>query len=227
MKNARAFMALLVVFVVSIVVANVVGARVITTGINIFGVELATSGGAITYAFTFLCTDIAGERWGRSAAMEMVRFGFLGQIFALAMIVATGWCTATDPAMDGAYSTLLGQNWCFVLGSLCAYYVSQSWDVWIFHLLRSSHIVRLSDRGVSYTGQGRWLWNNISTATSQVWDTVVYCSISFGLGLGWLFDPAKWRPLLGICLGQYIIKLCLALVDTPFFYLFTTKRKET
>ena len=33
---------------------------------------------------------------------------------------------ATDPVMDTAYQTLLGQNWIFVIGSLSAYLVSQS-----------------------------------------------------------------------------------------------------
>lgn len=53
------------IFVVSIVIANVVGCKVIDTGISLFGIPLALSGGAITYAFTFLCTDIIGEMYGK------------------------------------------------------------------------------------------------------------------------------------------------------------------
>lgn len=223
LKRDWFFTLLLTVFVTSIVIANVVGARVITTGVTLFGVELATSGGALTYAFTFLCTDVIGELWGKQKAMSVVKWGFVGQLYALAMIVATGWLTATDPAMESAYRTLLGQNWCFVCGSLCAYYVSQSWDVWIFHALRGWYIRR---HGVAsnFTGKGRWIWNNVSTMTSQVFDTVIYCAISFGLGMGWFFKPEMLPTLAGICIGQYVLKLALAAIDTPFFYALTIRR---
>ena len=57
--------------------------------------------------------------------------------------------------------------------------------------------------------------------TSQIIDTIVFIGISFGIGFGWLFDPAM-LPQLGIMMiGQYLAKFCLAVLDTPFFYLFT------
>lgn len=60
-KNDRNFMVLVTLFVISIVIANVVGARTVTTGLTLGNISLALSGGAITYAVTFLCTDIIGE----------------------------------------------------------------------------------------------------------------------------------------------------------------------
>jgi len=44
----------IIFFVISIVIANVLGARTITTGLYIGPFELTMSGGAITYAVTFL-----------------------------------------------------------------------------------------------------------------------------------------------------------------------------
>ena len=137
-KNDKNYSILLTLFVISIVIANVVGSRTITTGIHLGPITLSTSGGAITYAVTFLCTDIVGEIWGRKKAQSMVFFGFVGQIFATIAIILTGWCRAVDPVIDGAYQTLLGQNWVFVIGSLCAYYASQSWDVFVFHKIRDA-----------------------------------------------------------------------------------------
>lgn len=226
-KRDILFDILLVVFVVSIVVSNVVGARVITAGVSLFGIELITSGGALTYAFTFLCTDVIGERYGKRQAMDVVKFGFIGQVFALAMITATGWLTPTDAGMDEAYDMLLGQNIGFVIGSLCAYYCGQTWDVWFFHGLRERYIAHRTrkDPAFQYNGQGRWIWNNLSTATSQIIDTVVYCSIAFGIGMKWFFEQDKFIPFIGICAGQYLLKLFLAIIDTPFFYLFTNKKK--
>lgn len=217
-KTDRNLTALTVIFVTSIVVANVVGARTITSGWSIGPVQLAASGAFVTYAVSFLCTDIIGEIWGKAAAQRAVWNGFLGQIFAAVCIWLTGYLPASDPAMDSAYHTLLGQNWVFVLGSMCAYWVSQSWDVLVFHSIRDRYIQRHgSTRG------GRWIWNNASTLTSQAIDTAIYIFICFGLGMGWAFTPEGRMQLLGIMVGQYLLKAGMALLDTPFFYFFTRK----
>lgn len=215
-KTNENLVILITLFAISIVIANVTGARTITTGLHIGPIELALSGGAITYAVTFLCTDIIGEIWGKATAQRVVKYGFIGQIFATACIMLTGVFPATDAVMDNAYQTLLGQNWIFVIGSLSAYLISQSWDVAVFHAIRDRYIAKHGS-----TKGGRWLWNNGSTITSQIWDTVIYAVISFGFGLGWVHTHEGRMQLIGIIIGQYLLKACLALLDTPFFYFFT------
>lgn len=202
------------IFVISIVIANIVGCKVIDLNISVGGIPLSLSGGAITYAFTFLCTDIIGEIWGKNEAKQAVKYGFLGQLFAIALILATQYTPTNDIEMQNAYMKLLGQSPMFVLGSLCAYSCSQTWDVWIFHKLRNYYKAKHSLR---------WIWNNISTGTSQIIDTIIYAIISFGIGMGWLFHKDTIISLIGIIIGQYMLKLCLAVLDTPFFYFFTRK----
>ena len=206
-----------IIFVVSIVVANVVGCKIIDTGLSFGGINLALSGGAITYAFTFLCTDIIGEIWGKKEAKKAVWRGFAGQLFALALIVLTQYTPTNNEAMQVAYETLLGQTPFFVAGSLCAYLASQSWDVWVFHKIRDK---------MQAKHHMRWVWNNASTATSQIFDTAIYALISFGLGLGLLWSKEGIVTLVGLFIGQYLLKLCLAVLDTPFFYFFTRIKKE-
>lgn len=195
-KTNENLVILITLFAISIVIANVTGARTITTGLHIGPIELALSGGAITYAVTFLCTDIIGEIWGKATAQRVVKYGFIGQIFATACIMITGVFPATDAVMDNAYQTLLGQNWIFVIGSLSAYLVSQSWDVAVFHAIRDRYIAKHGS-----TKGGRWLWNNGSTITSQIWDTVIYAVISFGFGLGWVHTHEGRMQLIGIMEG--------------------------
>ncbi len=204
------------VFVVSIVIANVVGCKVIDTGLSLFGLPLSLSGGAITYAFTFLCTDIIGEMWGKKEATAAVRRGFYAQLFALALIILTRYTPTSDQAMQDAYVTLLGQTPFFVAGSLAAYLCSQRWDVWIFHKIRNSFKTMGGD-----FKKHRWIWNNASTATSQVIDTAIYATVAFGFGMGFFFRPGGVRQVAGIIVGQYLLKLFLAAFDTPFFYFFT------
>lgn len=213
-KTETNFMILTTLFVISIVIANVVGARVITTGISVGNILISTSGGAITYAVTFLCTDVISELWGKEKARSIIKYGFIGQIFATVCIILTGFFPAVDMGMDEAYKTLLGQNYMFVLGSLSAYYASQSWDVFIFH--------KIKQKSVKY----KWIRNNVSTMTSQMIDTVVYASISFGIGMRWFFTEGMMTAFVGLVIGQYLLKAFLAAIDTPVFYFLTRSRKE-
>lgn len=209
-----------VIFVISIVIANIVGCKVIDTGWSIWNIPLSLSGGAITYAFTFLCTDIIGEIWGKEEANRAVRYGLIGQLFAISLIVITQYAPTGDISMQYAYQKLLGQSPMFVLGSLCAYMCSQTWDVYIFHKIREKFIHR--ENGEKY----RWIWNNTSTCTSQIFDTAIYAVVAFGIGMGWLWSKYGLTMLTGIIIGQYTFKFLLAIFDTPFFYWFTRKKKD-
>lgn len=209
------------IFVVSLVIANVVTAKTIDTGIPLFGGTIQLPGAAVCYAITFLMTDVIGEIWGKKEADICVRWGFIGQILATVLIIFTQHLPATSNNMQASYDMLLGQNWIFVIGSLLGYWVSQTWDVWVFHKIRNKF--------VKEDGSGRskrWIWNNASTMTSQIFDTVIFIGIAFGLGFGWFFDPVM-RPALGaMIIGQYLLKMFLAWLDTPFFYLMTRSHKE-
>lgn len=201
-------------FGISLVISNVVTGKLIYTGISLFGTIITLPGAAVCYAITFLITDIVGELWGKEEANLIVRWGMIGQILATLLIIFTQYLPAADPDMQTAYVSLLGQNWIFVVGSLVAYIASQSWDVFVFHKLRDKY------KGT----RGRWLWNNASTLTSQIIDTVLFIGISFGIGFGWLWNSEMHSTLAAMMVGQYLFKAILALIDTPFFYFFTRER---
>lgn len=209
-----------VIFAVSIVVSNVVGCKVVDFGLNLCGLPLLLSGGALTYAFTFLCTDIIGELWGKEQAKKAVFIGLAAQVFAIALIYATQLLPTNDQPLQSAYNTLLGQAPFFTMGSLLAYFSSQSWDVWIFHKVRNYY----AGIGKGYERK-RWIWNNVSTITSQLIDTSVYAIVSFGVGCGFIWHDDGARMLAGIIIGQYLFKVALAICDTPIFYLLTDKKK--
>lgn len=206
-----------VLFIVCLIIANVVTAKVIDTGFSFGASPILIPGAAITYALTFLCTDIIGELWGKEEANKAVWRGFLAQFVALLIIILTERLPAHDNAVQEAYMRLLGQTPMFVIGSLAGYLCAQKWDVWIFHKLRD-HFYGDPRR--------RWIWNNLSTMTSQIIDTAIYIVIAFGIGMGWLWMEDGAILILGMILGQYLLKFCLAIIDTPFFYLFTKKSKS-
>lgn len=208
---------LTIVFIVTLVISNVITGKVINLGISLFGNPITIAGAIVCYPITYLITDIVGEIWGKKEANRIVRYGFIAQIIATIIIIITTYTPAVDPAMQDAYVALLGQNWVFVIGSLVAYLVSQYLDVTIFHGVRDKYIARHG----SVKG-GKWIWNNISTMTSQLIDTAIFITIAFGLGFGWLREAPGM--LVNMLIGQYLVKFVCAIIDTPFFYFFTRDR---
>ena len=219
MKKTEQNLSLLrMIFAVSLVISNVVTAKLIFTGIKIFGVTITLPGAALCYAITFLMTDVIGEIWGKKEADKTVLQGFVCQVLATLLIIFTQKLPAANPSAQEAYNTILGQNYIFVIGSLIAYFASQTWDVWVFHKIRNRYIEKHGN-----TKGGRWIWNNGSTMTSQIIDTVLFIGISFGIGFGWLFKKEMHSTLAAMMVGQYVLKFILAGLDTPLFYLLTRR----
>lgn len=185
------------IFVTSLVISNVVSAKVLQLG------PLQVPGAALCYCITFLCTDIIGEIFGRGEANRTVRVGFVCQCLASLLILLTQFLphAAFAENVADAYVTLLGTNWRFFLASMTAYLLSQSWDVFIFHKLKE--ITK---------GKHKWLRNNIGTMTSQAIDTVIFIGIAF---------YGSVPNITTMMVSQYVLKLILAAADTGFFYWFT------
>lgn len=219
-KTPENLILLNIMFTVGLVISNVVTAKLMYTGISLFGNAVTLPGAGVCYAFTFLATDIIGEIWGKKEANKAVLFGLVGQVFASLLILLTEFLPAADPNMQETYVKLLGQNWVFVIASLAGYLIAQKWDIWVFHRIRD-HFV-----GKHGHTRHRWIWNNASTMTSQIWDTVVFIGIAFGIGFGWLFQPEMRPVLASMMVGQYVFKMILAACDTPFFYLLTRGSHE-
>lgn len=217
-KTNKNLAGLIVVFVTSLLTANIISSNgMILTGVYIGSVQLLAPAAVLAYALTFLATDIIGQIWGKKEANFAVLMGLIAQVICSALIYLTPilfkrWFVGSD-----TYTALNSLGW-FTLGSLIAYMCSQTWDVYVFHKIKDWAKIKYGEE--KYNRQ-RWLWNNGSTMTSQIIDTVIFIGIGFGLGLG-----MRGGDLLGLMIGQYCIKWCLALLDTPIFYLLTRKQNQ-
>jgi len=186
----------------AIILANLQGPKLTV----IFGME--TSLGVIFYSSIFFATDVLSENYGRAEANKAVRMGFAVSVIVLLMLsFAMLYQPSQKPGsaefsanVHNAFATIVNFTPRMIIGSLVAYAISQSFDVWAFHKIKS------------ITGD-RWLWlrNNLSTMSSQVIDTAI-------------FTLCVWAPIVGIksalALGfaKYIFKLAIAMIDTVFIY---------
>jgi len=203
---------LVALFVTALVTAQVTAAKLLAfdlpVSLPVTGAQLVLPGAALAYALTFFASDCYAELYGRRAATVVVNVGFLMNFVLLALIDATIEAPALPASASGqidlaAFEAVLGASPRIVAGSLAAYVVSQNWDVFAFHWIRSA------------TGS-RYLWvrNVASTATSQLLDTVIFIGVGF-VALG----PVPLEGALALALGQYLLKLGVVVLDTPFVYL--------
>ncbi|MDY6765577.1 MAG: queuosine precursor transporter, partial [Halobacteria archaeon] len=147
---------------------------------------------------------------GRRPAQVLVNVGFFMNFVMLALVWSTIAAPASQTSVDpDTFAAVLGQGTNIVIASLLAYIVSQNWDVFAFHKIKE------------YTnGEYLWLRNIGSTATSQAIDTVIFVTVGFYVAPQILggFLISSPTAILSLIIGQYILKLLIAFVDTPFVY---------
>lgn len=179
----------------------IVMAQIFATKLVLFGPWVVPAG-VIVYGVSFLVTDALSEFYSKQEAFKAIVCGFIGSIIlVIGLQIVITWPAPSFWKNQQELETLLGTTWRIVLGSMIAYLMSQNWDVFLFHFIRDK------------TGEKHlWFRNCASTMTSQFIDTVVFISIAF-LGV------VPFEMLLTMIVGQYVTKLIIALLDTPFLYL--------
>ena len=206
--------ALAALFVTSLITAQLVAVKLLVVpfpgSFPVVGDSVLVPAGVLAYAATFFASDCYAELYGRRPAGIMVNVGFAMNFVMLGIvwlaIAAPGSQAGVDPA---AFATVLGLSTNIVIGSLAAYLVSQNWDVLAFHAI-----------GDWTDGRHLWLRNLGSTGSSQLIDTAIFVLMAFlvvptALGIGRALPGAV---LVQLVVGQYVLKLLIALLDTPLVY---------
>jgi len=163
--------------------------------------------GTVLFASTFLCTDILSEHFGKDKAQKNVLIGFISFLFVtIIMLITIGFNpSANDWAQDSLENIFTPMSR-FFIASMIAYLVSQYFDVWIYSTIKNLTMNRFL-----------WLRNNLSTILSSLIDNTVF-SI-----LAWIIlnpNPETFYNVIMIyILGTYILRIFIALIDTPFIYL--------
>ncbi len=191
--------------VLGIVLSNLQGGKV--SDVVIFDRTFTVSMGAIMYSGIYFATDLLSEKYGRREANRAVILGALANIAVMLTLVLSTFFLPSDVAdsadeVHNAISTLAVYSPIFVIGSITAYLISQLFDVWIFHKIKSITGTRML-----------WLRNNLSTLLSQALDTFIYTFV-------WILaGQLDFSTAAAIALSKYIFKFAIAILDTIFIYM--------
>ena len=163
--------------------------------------------GTVLFASTFLCTDILSEHFGKDKARKNVLIGFISFLFVtIVMLITVGFNPSENDWAQESLENIFTPMSRFFIASMIAYLVSQYFDVWIYSTIKNLTMNRFL-----------WLRNNLSTILSSLIDNTVF-SI-----LAWIIlnpNPETFYNVIMIyILGTYILRIFIALIDTPFMYL--------
>ena len=173
--------------------------------------------GTILFSTTFLTTDILSEYYGIKYAKKNILIGFVSfLVMNIFMLFTMGFSPLDEITAGDEYSwalplqeNLLGIFLplpSFFVASMIAYLLSQYFDVWFFEKL-------------SNITNKKFLWfrNNLSTITSSLLDNTIFSIFA------WIIfnpDPLNFNTVLfTFILGTYILRVIIAIFDTPFIYL--------
>ena len=166
--------------------------------------------GTILFASTFLCTDILSEYYGKEKARKNVLIGFCSFfLMTILMLVTIGIQPAEDEwvsMVQESLAILFTPMTSIFVASMIAYLISQYFDIWFFSYLKEISSNKLL-----------WLRNNVSTAVSSLIDNTIFSIFA------WIILNPNPFPLSDVImtfiLGVYLLRVFIAILDTPFIYL--------
>ena len=150
---------------------------------------------------------ILSEYYGKEKARMNILIGFSAFLFmTLLMVITIGFQPSDADWVQESLSNVFTPMTRFFIASMIAYLISQYFDVWFFNYLKQA----LSDKSL-------WLRNNLSTITSSLVDNTVFSIFA------WILlnpEPVSvYNVIMIYILGTYLLRIFIALLDTPFIYI--------
>jgi|TARA_A100001037_G_scaffold109949_3_gene100221 uncharacterized integral membrane protein (TIGR00697 family) len=209
---------LIALFITGLLTAQLTAVKILELSPLNLGISVMVPAGVLAYAITFFASDCYAELYGKKAARTVVSIAFTMNIVMLVLI----WISINAPGSEAGvsselFATVLGPSANVVIASLTAYLISQNLDILIFDTIREKT-----------NGSKLWLRNIGSTTVSQLVDTILFITLTFsilpsivGIGIG-----LPLFVIVQLILGQYLVKLLIALADTPLIYAFFSYLKK-
>ena len=184
-----------------IALATIVANVEVLKCVDIFGMALTL--GNVTYGSIFLATDILNEKYGVEEAQKSVYLGFFALLmFTIITQIDLHYISNEADFAGEAMKTLFTITPRICFASMSAYFVSNMMDVYLYKFIRN---ILPSDKFL-------WVRNNGATCFSQLFDTAMFTFIGFA---GVFSKDVVFQ----LFITTYLIKLFIAILDTPFLYL--------
>ncbi|MCE2712672.1 MAG: queuosine precursor transporter [Cryomorphaceae bacterium] len=212
-KRQWLFVILAGLFITNAITAELISNKLIEIPlkINLGFFELGpftTIVGVLPWPIVFILTDLLNEFYGERVVRRLswVTAGLILYCFivvGIALLLPAKEIPGSGLSTDSEFHHVFGQAQSVIIGSICAFLISQLIDATLFQWIKQK------------TGN-RWIWlrSTGSTVVSQLIDSFVVLYIGFVLpGSLSLSEFFKIAPT------NYVLKLVIAILLTPFIYL--------
>tara|TARA_Y100001933_G_scaffold188452_1_gene187499 strand:+ start:152 stop:853 length:702 start_codon:yes stop_codon:yes gene_type:complete len=207
----------LFVFLSGLFVTNAITAELISNKLieipqlNLFGFTLGpftTIVGILPWPIVFLITDLLNEFYGKSVVK---RLSWITAVLIFYCFIIVGFSLQIPAkeiegsllADNASYNLVFGQAQMVIVGSIVAFLFSQLLDAYLFSWIKSK-------TGNKYI----WLRSTGSTVFSQIIDTYIVLYIGFVLP-----GSLSFEEFFKIAPTNYVLKLLIAVLLTPFIYI--------
>lgn len=207
------FIVLAGLFITNAVTAELISNKLIQIPLQfeVFGSQFgpfATIVGILPWPVVFLLTDLMNEFYGQKAVRRLswITAGLIAYCFiivGLSLAIPAYEIKGSDLADNASYVKVFGQSQMIIVGSICAFLVSQLLDAFLFDKIKH----KTGNRFI-------WLRSTGSTVISQLIDSFIVLYIGFVL-------PGKMSmgTYMSVAPTNYILKLVIAISLTPLIYL--------
>ncbi len=229
-KKNLLFLVLAGFFIANTLIAELIGTKIFSlektlsyaplnfTFLSEENLSFNLSAGVIIWPIVFVFTDIINEYFGKKGVQTLtfLTTGLILYVFfilqwAIELAPAEFWITShlnkhvnsSVLNLNEAFRLIYSQSNFIILGSICAFVISQLIDVAVFSRLHQ--ILK---------GKYIWIRATGSTLVSQLIDSFVVLFIAFYIGAGW-----KISTIIAVGLVGYLYKFLVALLSTPLIYI--------
>lgn len=208
----------LFVFLAGLFITNAVTAELISNKLieiplsfDLFGNQFGpfvTIVGILPWPVVFLLTDLLNEFYGYKAVRKLswitaILIAYCFLIVGLSMDIPAVEIPGSNLSDDASFNKVFGQAQMVIVGSICAFLVSQILDASLFSWIKS----KTGERFI-------WLRSTGSTLISQLIDSYIVLYIGFVLP-----GTLSFNDFMTIAPTNYVLKIVIAILLTPLIYL--------
>ncbi len=202
-KTIKYYDTLLVLFVVSLLLSNLVGTKLVAIG------PIITDGGVILFPIVYILGDIITEVYGYRFTRRAIWTAFVAMLLSVLVFTIVRYLPPADEYQhQAAFEAVLGFFPRIVIASLMAFLVGSFVNSWVLAKLK-------------VITKGRKLWLRLigSTMIGEFLDTLVFALIAFG-GIVTGFDMVSYI-LVGL-----VLKILAEVVLMPITYALISRIKR-
>jgi uncharacterized integral membrane protein (TIGR00697 family) len=208
-RSYKYFDFIMALFVAVLIISNVASsAKIVDWGVSLFNLPLAFDAGTLLFPISYIFGDILTEVYGYQRSRRVIWAGFFALVLAAlsfyVISILPGEVTWQEYAGDDAYRAILGSmsSGGIVLGSLAGFWLGEFSNSFILAKMK-------------VLTSGRWLWARTigSTLIGELVDTVAFVAVASALGV------FPWSLFLTLAVANYIFKVGIEALMTPFTYL--------